>query len=127
MITRADITFALMVGIPLALVTMLAFRFGPTFSESVGGPNMPIEQYLALSRAEQEAFLHASPQSLRSISGFEKVSYVLRAEPGLHLAYSLVLAVPMCGAVLLGSWAARRRQEPNPGVHTDAQHTGARR
>ena len=120
MVTRRDIKLALLVGVPVALVTMLAFRFGPIFSETLLVPNMPLEQYLAMPAREQEALLQAGPQSFRPVSGFEKISYLLRARPGQYVAYWLILAVPICGAVLFGAWAARR-QQPNSTPHTDAR------
>jgi hypothetical protein len=125
MVTRRDIKLALAVGLPLALVTTLLFRFGPIFSEPLLVPNMPLERYLALSPQEQDVFIQqASPESFRPVVGLEKVYYLLRARPGLYLAYWLILAVPICGAIVFGAWAARR-QQPNTTPHADARDVPA--
>ena len=125
MITRRDIAIALGVGLPLALATMLAFRFAPIFSEPLLVPNMPLEQFMALQAPEREAFLGRGLESLRPVAGFEKISYLLRARPGLYLTYWLILALPICGAIAFGAWVARREQ-PNSTPHTDARASSVR-
>ncbi|MDZ4211967.1 MAG: hypothetical protein U1C59_09680, partial [Methylotenera sp.] len=106
-LTKKDIKTALLVGIPLAFVAALIFHFGVTYSDELLIPNMPLDNFQTLPYQEQMKIID-SQQALRVVTGYEKVIYILKASPITFLYYWLAWALPLCFAIIFGSWSVRR-------------------
>lgn len=117
-ITRQDVKYALLVGVPLAFVTAFAFHFGVTYHQELGIPNMPMDEWFSLPFQQQQKLLETQ-QAFRVISGYEKIIYLLREFPMTFIYYWLILAIPMFMAIIFGAWSVRRL-EPNPSIKRDA-------
>jgi hypothetical protein len=71
------------------------------WSVEINVPDMPFEQWSAMSAPERNAWFSSGHPALRSISGAEKFAYVLGASPGSFVYQWTLYFIPTFLAALI--------------------------
>jgi hypothetical protein len=104
-----DFIKALLVALILGIPTVFLFSVVPSYSDIILVPNMPMEQYEALSTEARDEFLK-SEDALRQVSGFEKLVFLVRERPEFYLLRLIGLAIPLFAAAAIGMAIAHRER-----------------
>ena len=99
------------IGAAVSLVAMLSYEVVLPWNESVAVPDMPLEQWVAMSHQEREKFVYDDPPRVKSLSGAEKYWYIVRAQPFRYVYRWLAWFLPCFVAVVIAAVMERRKRE----------------
>jgi hypothetical protein len=95
-------------GIAIGFVAMVTINLLLPWSTPINVPAMPLEQLQALSAVEREALMRSGTVQVRTISGYERASYIVRAAPVQLRNDWIAYASPAFVAAFLCGWLASR-------------------
>ena len=96
------------VGAAVALLSVLSVDFLFRWSAALDVPNMPLDQWQAMSETQRLDFLQSGATAIRTITGAEKIMYMLRASPAQYVWNWVWYFVPSTISAFVCAWLARR-------------------
>jgi hypothetical protein len=103
---------ALGIGALVSFAALVATDVVLPWPNAINVPDMPLEQWRAMSDHERREAIQSGAAAMKSLAGAEKIAYLLRATPWLFLLNWLLFFVPCVVAAFLAGLLVRGRRAP---------------
>jgi len=103
---------ALGIGALVAFAAMVSTDFLLPWSNTINVPDLPLDQWQAMSDRERNDSIQSGVVGMKTIAGVEKVAYLLRATPWLFLLDWILFLVPSVVAAFLSGLLVNGRRAP---------------